>query len=159
LRAGDVDAPLFGCIGDGAHVVALGRIDVLSRPVDPDRVRARLQALAVGGNVVMVGSESGILIPLRQGVQQAGMSVKTAWNRVQARGLAAPLRRAVVSVAVAWGPGACAALLCEPARRGAAPRLVLVLGPPAQHDELRAALIACTRGAPAVDGAALLRVA
>jgi CheY-like chemotaxis protein len=158
LRAGDLDTPLFGYVADHTNAIALGIVDVVTRPVDPERVRARLAALAShGANVIMVGSESGILIPLRQGVQQAGMSVKTAWNRTQAVQLADTVNPDIVIIDVA-SERECAALLCDLGRRAPAPKLVLVLGTPAQQDELRAALIA-QAGASTVDRTALLHAA
>jgi DNA-binding response OmpR family regulator len=123
-------------------------------------VRTRLEALAPrGASVIMVGSESGILIPLRQGVQQAGMSVKTAWNRAQAVQLADTVQPDVVIVDVASETAETALLLCDLARRAHAPRLVLVVGTPAHQDELRTALVARTRDADAIERTALLRAA
>jgi CheY-like chemotaxis protein len=160
LRAADVALPLYGCVADGLHALALGRVDVVTRPVDPERVRVRLEALAPrGANVIMVGSESGILIPLRQGVQQAGMSVRTAWNRAQAVQLADTVHPDVVIVDVAAEAAEAADLLCDLARRPNAPTLVLVVGTPAHQDELRTALVAKTRDAAVVDRTALLHAA
>jgi CheY-like chemotaxis protein len=160
LRAADVALPLYGCVADGLHALALGRVDVVTRPVDPERVRVRLEALAPrGANVIMVGSESGILIPLRQGVQQAGMSVRTAWNRAQAVQLADTVHPDVVIVDVAAEATEAADLLCDLARRPNAPTLVLVVGTPAHQDELRTALLAKTRDAAVVDRTALLHEA
>jgi DNA-binding response OmpR family regulator len=160
LRAADVGTPFFACVADDTHVIALGRLDVLTRPVDPERVRTRLEALAAhGANVIMVGSESGLLIPLRQGVLQAGMSVRTAWNRTQAVQLADTVHPDVVIVDVASETTEIAALLCDLARRANAPRLVVVVGTPAQQEELRAALISRARDAEAGDRTALLHAA
>src|SRR5262249_23706731 len=152
LRAGDVTVPFFGCVVGDGQAIALGRIDVVTRPVDPVHVCTRLEALAArGANVVMVGSESGLLIPLRQGVQQAGMSVKTAWNRAQAMQLADAVQPDVVIMDVASETAETAALLCDLAQRAQAPRLVLVVGTPAHQDELRTALLARTQGSGGVD--------
>ncbi len=159
VRAGNVATPFFACVAGDTQAIALGRFDVVTRPVDPERVRTRLEALAPqGASVIMVGSESGILIPLRQGVQQAGMSVKTAWNRSQAIQLADTVRPDVVIVDVASETTETAALLYDLARRDRAPRLVLVVGTPAHQEELRAALVA-RRDGDAIERTALLQAA
>jgi DNA-binding response OmpR family regulator len=161
LRASGVATPLWSYVTDGATAaIAIGPVDVVARPVDPDAVRARLEACAAAGaNVIMVGRESAVLIPLRQGVQQAGMLVRTAWNRTQAMELTAGRRPDVVILDVAGDAAETAALVGELARWENAPRIVFVAGTTAQHEELRTALHALARDGAPLDRDALRRSA
>lgn len=137
LRAANDATPIVACaVAPGADAgLALGPFDVLTRPVDPERVRAQIEPLAPAkATVVMVGSESAILIPLRQGLLALGMSVRTAWNRQQALELADSVRPDVVIVDLASEAAGGAALVDELAGRDRAPRIVLVAAGTTQHD-------------------------
>jgi hypothetical protein len=74
---------------DRRTCVAARRFDVVTRPIDPESAGRQLAALASpGANVIMAGCESATQIPLRQSLSQAGLSVRTAWDRKQAVDLA-----------------------------------------------------------------------
>jgi hypothetical protein len=91
LRAGGLTVPLWGCAiaATGERAWPLGRFDVVTRPIDPESAGRQLAALASpGANVIMAGCESATQIPLRQSLSQAGLSVRTAWDRKQAVDLA-----------------------------------------------------------------------
>src|SRR5262249_9104664 len=114
LRTAGVATRLWACAiaADAADGLMLGAFDVVERPVDSERAGTRLAPLVnPGANVIMVGSESASLIPLRQGLLQAGMSVRTAWNRDQAVALADAVRPDLVVVDVAADAARAAELL------------------------------------------------
>jgi hypothetical protein len=92
----------------------------------------------------MVGSDGSALMPVREGLLQGGMSVRTAWNVTQARQLATGAN--VVIVDVASESAAVAQFVVELAAREPAPLIVLIPGLP-QHqkafvDELAAVAVA-----------------
>jgi CheY-like chemotaxis protein len=161
LRAANDATPIVACaVAPGADAgLALGSFDVLTRPVDPEHVRRQVERLAPAkATVVMVGSESAILIPLRQGLLALGATVRTAWNRQQAIELADSVRPDVVIVDLASEAAGGAALVAELAQRDGAPRIVLVAAGTTQHDAL-ATELAAHAAAGTVECAELVRTA
>lgn len=145
LRAAGLTVPLWACAipanGDGAWT--LGTFDVVVRPVDPEAVCRQLATLATAGaNVIMVCSESATQIPLRQGLLQAGMSVRTAWDRKQAGALADAVQPDVVIVDLASEAAGGANLIIDLAARARPPLIVVVPGSAPQIEALETALAA-----------------
>ncbi|MGH7895553.1 MAG: hypothetical protein ACREQL_12855 [Candidatus Binatia bacterium] len=162
LRAAKVTAPLWGCAvgGTGTHAVPLGVIDVVPRPVDPLNVGVQLATLApTGAKVVMVGSDGSALIPLREGLAQGGMSVRTAWNLKQAGELIDGVRPNVVIIDLASESGAAAEFVVALARRESAPLIVVIPGPPRQLEEFVAALAAIATTSATAGRSDLVRAA
>jgi hypothetical protein len=127
LRADGIRTPLWGCVAGADGGVAIGPIDVLARPIAADGVQAQLgDALPAGTKVVAVGSESGTLIPLRQGLLAGGASVRVAWNCAQATDLVASTRPHVLVLDLAQPPAETAAFVAALVAKGPT-RLVLVL--------------------------------
>lgn len=158
LRRAGVATPLWGfAMAPDNAALAIGRFDVIVRPIDPERVRAQLAPLAVpDGNVIMVGSESATLIPLREGLTQMGQSVRTAWNREQALELAETVEPDVVVIDLGTAAAGAAGLLVELSRRDRPPTIVFVQGTPEYVEVLAAAVGA--HGAP-IDRPDLVRAA
>jgi DNA-binding response OmpR family regulator len=161
LREANDATPIVACaVAPGTDAgLAFGSFDVLTRPVDPEHVRRQVERLAPAkATVVMVGSESAILIPLRQGLLALGATVRTAWNRQQAIDLADSVRPDVVIVDLASEAAGGAALVAELAQRDGAPRIVLVAAGATQHDAL-ATELATHAAVGTVECAELVRAA
>jgi CheY-like chemotaxis protein len=143
LRAARLDVPLWGCIvpagiADGA---ALGRFDVLARPVVADAVYAQLApGLAGSGRVVTVGSDGGMLLALRQGLSKTGVAVRTAWDFKQAGALLDAAMPDVVVLDLAQPALAAAEFVVRLLALEAGPRIVLVPAPAKDVDEFADAL-------------------
>src|SRR5262249_36212753 len=141
LRTAGVTVPFWGyaTAPGGGAAVSLGAIDVIARPIDPERV-ARPLAVRVppGSSAIAVGSDGGTLIALRQSLAQAGISIRTAWNLAQASELAASVRPHVVVVDLAAEPPGIAEFLVGLARDASTPVVVVVPG--SRPDDLGAAL-------------------
>jgi CheY-like chemotaxis protein len=162
LRATGLSVPVFACAiaPDGDQAWPLGPFDVLPRPVDTEIVRMQLASLApAGANVIMVGSESATQIPLRQGLLQAGMSVRTAWDRKQAGDLANAVHPDVVIVDLASDAAGGADLIVDLAQRERPPLIVVVPGTPQQLAALATTLAAHAVARGTIDRAAVLRSA
>ena len=146
LRVAKITTPFWGCaIGDGADSgVVLGAFDVIPRPVDADAVHTQLEGrVPAAANVITVGSDSSTLIPLRQGLLQGGMTVRTAWNRQQAADLSTVVFPDVLILDLASDPSGLAAFVVELGRRERPPLIVLVPGAPQHVDAFGAALAQC----------------
>ena len=159
LRAAGLAVPFWACAiaADGDRAWSLGPFDVVVRPIDPEAVRRQLAPLApAGGNVIMVGSESATQIPLRQGLLQAGMSVRTAWDRKQAGDLADAVQPDVVIVDLASEAAGGASLIIDLAARARPPLIVVVPGSTQQIEALESALAAHAAARGTIDRAALL---
>jgi CheY-like chemotaxis protein len=142
LRRAGVATPLWGfAMAPDTAALAIGRFDVIVRPVDPARVRAQLGPLvARDGNVIMVGSESATLMPLREGLTQMGLSVRTAWNPAQAVELAEAVEPDVVVIDLGTAAAGAAELVVELSRRDRPPAIVFVPGT-AEYLEVLAAAV------------------
>jgi len=149
LRIAKITTPLWGCAIGASGGVALGRFDVIARPVDAESVRTQLEGrVPAGANVITVGSDSSTLIPLRQGLLQGGMSVRTAWNRQQAADLAASVHPDVVILDLASDTVGLADFVVELTRCATPPLVVLVPATPQHLDDFGAALAQCGDGTP-----------
>ena len=127
LRAAKIATPLWCCVADGDRALSLGRFEVIARPIDPQSVHAQLAPLAPqGAKVIMVGSDGAALIPLREGLLQGGMLVRTAWNLKQASDLAAGAN--VVILDLASESAAAGKFIVDLAARENAPLIVLIPG-------------------------------
>jgi len=160
LRSAGVTVPFWACAipAEGDRAWPLGRFDVVTRPVAPESVRQQLAELApAGANVIMVGSESATQIPLRQGLLQAGMSVRTAWDRKQAGELADAVQPDVVIVDLASEAAGGVDLIVDLAGRERPPLLVVVPGTAQQIDALATALAAHAAVRGTVGRAEILR--
>jgi CheY-like chemotaxis protein len=92
IRAADLGVPCFGCIGlaGQSRGLALGRLEVMARPIDPDALLALLSgAFSKGTRVVTAGADVDGLISLRQALARLGASVSMAWDAKQASDLLA----------------------------------------------------------------------
>lgn len=161
IRSADGALRLWGCVVQDEAAVALGPLVVVPRPIDPESVHTQLARLVSrGANVIMVGSESATLLPLRQGALLAGLSVRTAWNRAQAAELAQAVQPDVVIVDLACDPAAAAELVLDLARRDRPPLLVVVPAAPPKGADFVNALAAHTASLTGpVDRTALVRAA
>jgi hypothetical protein len=143
LRTGGVTVPLWG-VGiavNGELAWPLGRFDVVTRPVDPESAGRQLAALAkAGANVIMAGCESATQIPLRQGLSQAGLSVRTAWDRKQAVDLADTVRPAIAIVDLASEAVGGFELIVDLIDRAEPPLIVVVPGSAAQNQAFETAV-------------------
>ena len=149
LRIAKITTPLWGCAIGASGGVTLGRFDVIARPVDAEAVRTQLEGrVPAGANVITVGSDSSTLIPLRQGLLQGGMSVRTAWNRQQAADLAASVHPDVVILDLASDTAGLADFVVELTRCATPPLVVLVPATPQHLDDFGAALAQCGDGTP-----------
>jgi hypothetical protein len=143
LRTGGLTVPLWGVAiaANGERAWPLGRFDVVTRPVDPESAGRQLAALAKpGANVVMAGCESATQIPLRQGLSQAGLAVRTAWDRKQAVDLADTVRPAIVIVDLASEAVGGFDLIVELIDRAEPPLIVVVPGTAAQNQAFEEAV-------------------
>jgi ActR/RegA family two-component response regulator len=84
--AGSVLSP-HGCLAapGGSEILFLGRVEVLSAPLDPEHVVGLIDQ--PGRRVLMAGDDAERMITLRQRLTRAGMSVSIAWDAKQAEGL------------------------------------------------------------------------
>jgi len=101
LRADGCRVPFWGCIADAGsgRALALGRIEVATRPLDPDAILASLGKQAPKGTrVVTIGDDVDAFVSLRQAFARNGMSVSMAWNAKQAADLIPMVRPTVVVV-------------------------------------------------------------
>jgi len=92
LRAAGIAAPAFGCIAIAgqARGLLVGRLELASRPIDPDALLSSLQGTFVRGTrVVTAGADVDGLISLRQALARLGVSVSMAWDAKQAGDLLA----------------------------------------------------------------------
>jgi CheY-like chemotaxis protein len=151
MRTGGIGTPLWGCAiaANGERAWMLGRFDVVTKPVDPESAGRQLAALASpGANVVMVGCESATQIPLRQGLSQAGLSVRTAWDRKQAGDLADTVQPAIAIVDLGSEAAGGFELVVDLMNRPQPPLIVVVRGSDAQNEAFETAISrhAVTRG-------------
>jgi hypothetical protein len=143
LRSARLDVPLFGAIlsPEGDRGLSLGPIEVLTRPIDPDVVRAQCLAIAPkNARILAVGSDSTTFIGLRQGLMKAGMSVSLAWDLKQARELMEIVRGHMVVLDLSLPARGAAALVAQLARVEKSPTVVLVPGTAAQVGAFSAAI-------------------
>jgi CheY-like chemotaxis protein len=160
LRTAGLTVPFYACAiaSNGERAWPLGPFDVVLRPVDPEIVRTQLASRApAGANVIMVGSDSATQLPLRQGLLQAGMSVRTAWDRKQAGDLADAVHPDVVIVDLASDAAGGADLIVDLAKRDQPPLIVVVPGTAPQLAALATALAAHAGDHGTIDRAALVR--
>jgi chromosome segregation ATPase len=130
--------PFWGCIlaADGERGIGLGAFDVLSRPIEPDVVRARIARIAPKTvRVLAIGSDSATFIGLRQRLMKTGLSVSIAWDVKQAVELLALVRPHVVVLDLALPPRGTAPLVIELAQDETPPALALI---PASDETLAA---------------------
>jgi CheY-like chemotaxis protein len=145
LRAFGLSIPFWACAipADGDRAWALGPFDVVIRPIGPRRCAGSWRrSHRPAASVIMVGSESATQIPLRQGLLQAGMSVRTAWDRKQACDLADAVQPDVVIVDLASEAAGGANLIVDLAGRPRPPLIVVVPGTAQQIEALETALAA-----------------
>jgi CheY-like chemotaxis protein len=136
-------AALWGCgiAANGERAWTLGRFDVVTRPIDPESAGRQLAALASpGANVIMVGCESATQIPLRQGLSQAGLSVRTAWDRNQAGDLADTVQPAIAIVDLGSETAGGFELIVDLMNRPQPPLIVVVPGSDAQNQAFETAI-------------------
>ena len=88
----------------------------------------------------MVGCESATQIPLRQGLSQAGLSVRTAWDRKQASDLADTVQPAIAIVDLASDAAGGFELVVDLMSRPQPPLIVVVPGSDAQNQAFEAAV-------------------
>ena len=141
--SGGITAALWGCAiaANGERAWTLGRFDIVTRPVDPESAGRQLAALASpGANVIMVGCESATQIPLRQGLSQAGLSVRTAWDRNQAGDLADTVRPAIAIVDLGSEAAGGFELIVDLMNRPQPPLIVVVPGSDAQNQAFETAI-------------------
>jgi len=144
LRVAKLDVPLWGCIvaSEAPGGAVVGRFEVLARPVDPAAVHAQLGAIAPpSARVVAVGSDAGVLLPLRQGLSKAGISVRTAWDFKQAAMLVDAAMPDVVVLDLAQPAVAAAEFVARLLPVETPPLLVLVPGAAKDLDEFAGALL------------------
>jgi hypothetical protein len=92
MREAGMTAPAFGCIviPGQARGLLVGRLELATRPVDPDALLASLHGTFVRGTrVVTAGADVDGLISLRQALARLGASVSMAWDAKQAGDLLA----------------------------------------------------------------------
>jgi ActR/RegA family two-component response regulator len=105
-----VTAPAVGCIaapGTG-RALALGALDVVSRPIDTDGVVAAVVRASSGpGRLVTASGDVEALLSVRQALTRKGTSVSMAWDAKQALDLLGMMRPDVVLVDLELGRQAC----------------------------------------------------
>jgi hypothetical protein len=135
LRTAGVALPLWGTIvvANGERGLALGQIEVLTRPIDPDLVRSQCVTVAPkNARILAIGSDSSTFIPLRQGLIKAGMSVSIAWDLKQATELMEIVRPHMIVLDLALPARGAAALVVDLARLETPPVLAVLPGSPEQ---------------------------
>jgi hypothetical protein len=133
IREAGVAVPLWGAVVEpkGERGLSLGKIEVLTRPIDPDLVRSQIATIAPkNARLLAIGSDSSTFIALRQGLMKAGMSVSIAWDLKQATELLEIVRPHIVVLDLALPGRGAAALVAGLARVETPPVLVLLPGAP-----------------------------
>jgi CheY-like chemotaxis protein len=131
LRASGSTARVWGCLADPANdrALALGMIEPVTRPLEPDAVVASLETYAGNGTrVVTAGADVDTLMSLRQALAREGMSVSMAWDGKQARELLGVVRPELVVVDLDLPRGEGYALVAQLAHAGEPATAVLVPG-------------------------------
>lgn len=107
LRAAGVRSPFWGCLTTpgATRALALGMVEVVPRPIEPDAIVAAVQGYATrGAKVLAAGGDANVFISLRQALTREGMSVSIAWDSKQATDLLAMVRPGIVIVDLALPP-------------------------------------------------------
>jgi chromosome segregation ATPase/CheY-like chemotaxis protein len=100
-RENGVTVPFCGCLADpdGERGLALGFVELVPGPVDPDDVLVALQTYGPRGTrVLTAGGDADAFISLRQALSRQGMSVSMAWDGKQAQDLLSMVQPEVVVV-------------------------------------------------------------
>src|SRR5262249_52753151 len=99
LRAAGVRHRLWGCLTTpgATRVLALGMVEVVTRPVDPDGILQVMQSYGTRGvKVLAAGGDANVFISLRQALTREGLSVSIAWDAKQAADLVPMVRPGIV---------------------------------------------------------------
>ena len=100
-RENGVTVPFCGFLADpdGERGLALGFVELVPGPVDPDDVLVALQTYGPRGTrVLTAGGDADAFISLRQALSRQGMSVSMAWDGKQAQDLLSMVQPEVVVV-------------------------------------------------------------
>jgi CheY-like chemotaxis protein len=129
LRAAGIAAPGFGCIAVPGQPrgLLIGRLELASRPIDPDALLADLPGtFNRGTRVVTAGADVDGLISLRQALARLGVSVSMAWDAKQAGDLLAMVRPEVAIIDLELPPKDGCALVARMALVQPAPLTVVI---------------------------------
>jgi DNA-binding response OmpR family regulator len=111
------------------RALALGSVQALAKPLDPDGVVAALRGVATRGTrVLTAGTSAEVLISLRQALAREGMSVSMAWDGKQAMDLLGMARPDVVVVELGLPGRAGHRFVAQLATCDPLPHLVVVPG-------------------------------
>jgi CheY-like chemotaxis protein len=132
LRAGGITAPGFGCIAvpGQRRGLLVGRLELASRPIDPDALLADLPGtFNRGTRVVTAGADVDGLISLRQALARLGVSVSMAWDAKQAGDLLGMVHPEVAIIDLELPPKDGCALVARMGLVQPAPLIVVIPKP------------------------------
>ncbi len=131
LRAGGSTTRFWGCIADASsdRAIALGAIEPVVGPIDPDAVVAALGSYAGrDGRIVTTGADVDALMSLRQALSRRRASVSMAWDAKQAREMLGVVRPHAVVVDMSMPKRDGCAIVSALAALDPLPLVVLVAG-------------------------------
>jgi CheY-like chemotaxis protein len=129
LRAGGFRERLWGCIASVSTdtAIALGAIEPVVGPIDPDAIIAALGSYASReGRIVTAGADVDALMSLRQALSRRRTSVSMAWDAKQAREMLGVVRPHAVVVDLGMPKRDGCAIVAATASLDPVPLLVLV---------------------------------
>jgi CheY-like chemotaxis protein len=100
-RENGITMPFCGCLiePEAERGLALGFVEIVPGPVDPDDVLVALQTFGPRGTrVLTAGGDADAFISLRQALSRQGMSVSMAWDGKQAQDLLSMVQPEVIVV-------------------------------------------------------------